>query len=773
MKKILYLIGAAFMLLAGLLMSNVAYANDDREYVVLFKEKANVSIADQRRNNKSIVENVNGQVKKNMDNIQAMTVMLSQQEMKELKGKKDVLAVEENFKVKLSSQGLDWGIDKVKAQTAWTSGLTGQGVKVAVVDSGISPHYDLNIKGGIDLVPDGINSLSDGLGHGTHVAGIIAGLNNTNGYVGAAPGADLFAVKIFRSDGYTDLDIILSGLDWCIANDMDIVNMSFGSFSSSVAFEAMIEKAYNSGLILVAASGNNDNGTHTYDYVNYPAKYDEVIAVSAIDKTNLVASFSSSGPTVEVAAPGVNIISTFTNNDFAYASGTSMAAPYVAGTLALYKELYPAATNAQIRQMMINNAMDLGVAGRDKLYGYGLVQAPDTEKKDFTNFSVPGQSGSTVIDPINATIKLKVAPDVKVNSLVASFAVTAGVQSIKVGTVDQISGQTVNDFSTTKVYSIKAMDGSIKNWNVSIVPEPPATYFRSYVQYYGWQSWRSGGNYSGVSGKRIESIVVDLKGYQNVQAQAQTFVAGAGWQSWKYEGQVSGTIGRGIEMLRFKLTGTDAGKYDVYYRVYTKANGWLGWGRNGQAVGFEGLNKYIEAYQIRVVPKGTTGFTMTNQLLSAYGVAGLVRYSGYSYGIGWQAWKRDGSYIGTAGRALQAYRIRLGVNLTDGLATSGGISYSSYVAGVGWQAVKSNGTYSGVGGKRMETVKIKLTGAIATKYDVYYRVFVKGIGWMGWTKNGLPAGTNGYGYSVEALSVKLVAKGGAAPGSTSNSYRQK
>ncbi|MDD2371561.1 MAG: S8 family peptidase, partial [Firmicutes bacterium] len=378
MKKIIYLLSILTILFIGMFSSSVAYANDDLEYIVLFKDVANASVSSQNRVNSSIVESLNGKVVRDLDNIPAMTVLMSESEMQELKAQKEVAAVEENVQVKLSTQSLDWGIGTVKAQKAWSSGYTGDGVKVAVLDSGIKTHSDLIIKGGVDLVPntiDGVTSYSDTFGHGTFVAGIISGLNNTIGFVGVAPDADLYAVKVFYN-GITDLDLILSGIDWCIDNNMDIVNMSFGSPNDSPTYKAMIQSAYANGLILVAATGNDDNGLHNTDTVNYPAKYDEVIGVGATDESNEIASFSSSGSGVEVSGPGVEVVSTNIANSYSIGSGTSFATPYTAGVLALYKEKHPTATNVEIRQMLIDNTIDLGVIGKDDLYGYGIVQAP-------------------------------------------------------------------------------------------------------------------------------------------------------------------------------------------------------------------------------------------------------------------------------------------------------------------------------------------------------------------------------------------------------------
>lgn len=146
--------------------------------------------------------------------------------------------------------------------------------------------------------------------------------------------------------------------------------MSLGTTSDSKILHEAVNKAYEQGVLLVAASGNDGNGKP----VNYPAAYSSVVAVSATNEKNQLASFSTTGDEVEFSAPGTNITSTYLNQYYATGSGTSQATPHAAAMFALLKQRDPAETNVQLREEMRRNIVDLGTAGRDQQFGYGLIQ---------------------------------------------------------------------------------------------------------------------------------------------------------------------------------------------------------------------------------------------------------------------------------------------------------------------------------------------------------------------------------------------------------------
>ena len=282
------------------------------------------------------------------------------------------------------AESLPWGVDRIDAEKVWdTDGNiivdpganAGYGVKVAVLDTGIDldhPDLQANIKGGSNTISSR-KSADDDNGHGTHVAGIIAGADNTIGVLGIAPQAWLYAVKVLDRNGSGFVSDIIEGLQWSINNGIQVVNMSFGTASDIQSLHDAIIAAYNSGIVLVAAAGNSGPGDNT---VLYPAKYVEVIAVSSTDNTDAIASWSSRGPEVELAAPGVNILSTYKGGGYKTLSGTSMASPHVAGTAALVIASGVADSN-QVRSNLQSTADDKGTSGKDNLYGYGLVDAEE------------------------------------------------------------------------------------------------------------------------------------------------------------------------------------------------------------------------------------------------------------------------------------------------------------------------------------------------------------------------------------------------------------
>ena len=221
------------------------------------------------------------------------------------------------------------------------------------------------------------NNYYDSNGHGTVVAGVIAALLNSEGLAGIAPSVELYSVKIMQSSSGFLSDAI-SGIEWTIDNNINIVSMSFGFNSYSQIFKEILEEAYANNILLVAASGNE--GT---DNILYPAAYDSVIAVGATTENDNLAYFSSYGFEQELVAPGVDINSTSLGNSYGLSSGTSLAAPHVAGVAALIKSFNNSLTNEQIRAKLRNDALDLGEEGKDDMFGYGLVQA-NLEANNFT-----------------------------------------------------------------------------------------------------------------------------------------------------------------------------------------------------------------------------------------------------------------------------------------------------------------------------------------------------------------------------------------------------
>ncbi len=288
-----------------------------------------------------------------------------------------VISIEHNQDVAVDySAYRNWGIDHLNIPTAWQSGYTGKGVKVAVIDSGIANHPALKIAGGVSMV-DYTSSYQDDNGHGTHSAGIIAANHASSGNMGVAYGVKLYAVKSLDQQGIGKLNDTIRGIEWAVEQNMDIVNLSLGTVNSSASLKAAVDHAYNQDVLVVAAAGNKNEDTSVEKPVEYPAKYGSVIAVSAIDERNRIARFSATGPEIEFTAPGVSIYSTHLNNGYRNMSGTSMAAPFVSGVLALYREAYPELHARDIRKMAQEDALPLtSNHNRNSQFGYGLIQPP-------------------------------------------------------------------------------------------------------------------------------------------------------------------------------------------------------------------------------------------------------------------------------------------------------------------------------------------------------------------------------------------------------------
>lgn len=317
--------------------------------------------------------------------ISAISANVQENISKKLKQNPKIKYIEEDIKVQIArkpsqplqpEQQITWGISRVNASFTWNNS-TGKNVKIAVLDTGIgNSHPDLIVSGGINLIGKSKNNKwNDDNGHGTHVAGIIAARNNSIGVIGVAPDAQLYAVKVLDAYGNGYVSDIIEGIDWAVQNNMDIVSMSFGTMTYSQALNDATDNAYKAGVLLVAAAGNSGDGDLNTDNVLYPAKFDSVIAVSAIDYNNITPVWSSDGAEIELAAPGVNIYSTWLDGGYFNNSGTSMAAPFVSGVAALVKSKNLSMAPQEIRSLLAYNAVDLGDPDRDRIYGFGLVQA--------------------------------------------------------------------------------------------------------------------------------------------------------------------------------------------------------------------------------------------------------------------------------------------------------------------------------------------------------------------------------------------------------------
>jgi subtilisin len=374
------------------MVSGIAFA-EDRNVIIGFKQ------SDDQTKEKVVHDN-GGKVKKTFHIISAVSASISDANISKLKQDPRVTYVENDSIYKMSDEYTNtWGVQSIGSKPVHDNGIIGAGIKIAVLDTGIDyNHEDLknNYKGGYNFVANNNDPWDDNCEsylktcHGTHVAGTIAAELNGIGVVGVAPGASIYAVKVLDTAGGGYTSLVVSGIEWAVTNNMDIISMSLECSPSvydpcdSIALQNIIDVAYNSGILLVASAGNTGGA------VTYPAIYDDVIAVSAIDNNDQIASFSARGPKIELAAPGVNVNSTIcigpgytcTTSSYGTLSGTSMAAPHVTGVAALIMSngfgdanLDGEVNNKDVREILAQTARDAGTTGRDNIYGFGIVNA--------------------------------------------------------------------------------------------------------------------------------------------------------------------------------------------------------------------------------------------------------------------------------------------------------------------------------------------------------------------------------------------------------------
>ena len=266
-----------------------------------------------------------------------------------------------------------WGLFAIGADHVWTT-TTGQGVIVAVVDSGSGPHPDLaeNLLPGRSFSgsTETINGNDiDSSGHGSHVAGIIAAVaNNGIGGSGVAPNAKILPIQVLDQAGQGDARDVAAGVRFAADNGARVINLSLGGATESSSLTQAITYANDKGVLVVAAAGNGGAA----DKPKWPASLDLTLAVTAVDQANNATSFDQRGDYIDLSAPGANIVST-AKGDYVTLSGTSMAAGFVAGAAALLFAAEPRVTNAQVRDILLRTATDIGEPGRDVTFGAGLI----------------------------------------------------------------------------------------------------------------------------------------------------------------------------------------------------------------------------------------------------------------------------------------------------------------------------------------------------------------------------------------------------------------
>jgi len=543
--------------LSGEALSNVAGFSDMASPEAFFRLSAV----------KNKLKKIGAKVKAEYPNMNMISAELSTSDAMILAADNNVEYVEEDLQRRFMAQSVPYGIGMVQADQVDDSVASANsgGKKICVIDSGLElPHEDMGAQGGTITGTSNSgtgNWFDQGGPHGTHVAGTIAALNNgigVRGVIGTDP--NLHIIKVFNAAGWGYSSTLVSAINDCVSNGADVINMSLGGTGSSTSEQNGIQAAYDAGVLLIAAAGNDGVATSTTDVESFPASYDSVMSVAAIDSAKVLADFSQKNSQVEISGPGVDVYSTYPegsgsvvevsvsgtaytanamenqgsatgslynfakgeaidsgasgnvcliergnisfydkvkacqdsggvgailyNNapggfggtlgtanatsipsvtvsdtdgaamlanigfsatvnigagNYGKMSGTSMASPHVAGVAALVWSHHPSCTNVEIRNVLNSSAQDLGAAGRDVKFGYGLAQTKDAIDYITANgcdgsggdTGGGGGGGGTTPDTVleNGQVKTELSASTG-NDLVFTMEVPAGATDI-------------------------------------------------------------------------------------------------------------------------------------------------------------------------------------------------------------------------------------------------------------------------------------------------------------------------------------------------------
>ncbi|MEV5212202.1 S8 family serine peptidase [Micromonospora sp. NPDC053740] len=275
----------------------------------------------------------------------------------------------------------------------------GEGVIVAVPDTGVDPHPDLarNLLKGTDTVAGGSgDGRQDPNSHGTSMAGLIAahGRGKSSGALGIAPKSKILPIKAASADNFGEADDLAAAVEYAIANSAQVISISSGGASTPRLVRA-IKSALAANIIVVASVGNSPHSPTAY-----PASEEGVIAVGGVDRAGQHAAISVTGPNIDVVAPAVDIYSTSYDGKYSKGTGTSSATAIVAGAAALIRSKYPYLPAREVAHRLTATAIDKGPPGRDDEYGYGVIDlvaalTADVPPLGFESVSAPAGAGPT------------------------------------------------------------------------------------------------------------------------------------------------------------------------------------------------------------------------------------------------------------------------------------------------------------------------------------------------------------------------------------------
>lgn len=371
---------SAFLLLLAMVFTGaMAQAGD---YIVKLKSATQISQLNALNSTKSPfqVVQLHGGNLLNLKFKPGITAVEESKQLETLRQSGDVEYVARNFEITLgpidsqdfnwgSSSGprAQWGLEKIRAPQAWKimSGNTAHPIRVAVLDTGVDANH-INLKGqvleGYDFVQDD-NIAQDENGHGTHCAGVIGGIGTAKKSTrGVAPGVKIVPVRMLDKKGRGDQLQAIKAIDYAIAQKVDVISASWGAYSTPEDAKPLveaIERAAQAGIVFVAAAANFGADNDAANIYPANAGVENVITVAATSENDSKPRWSNYGQKVDIAAPGVGIISTVPKNKYKKMSGTSMSAPHVAGLVALLKGYSPGLSPAQLKEVVVKSGAHL------------------------------------------------------------------------------------------------------------------------------------------------------------------------------------------------------------------------------------------------------------------------------------------------------------------------------------------------------------------------------------------------------------------------------
>ena len=355
----------------------IAHSNDKIDVLVKKKDIPQDSFASQAGNIpiKQALPGLGASLTRETNDF--ISVKISPNQLEALAENSDVEKIYNDFEYE---SVLDFSVQLMNAESAWNLGLNGSGIKVAILDTGIdynNPAFQDRVI--LSEVFTDEDHTDDRDGHGTHVAGVVAG----NGQLrGIAPSALILNGKVLTDSGSGRSSTLIAGIEWAIQNQADVISMSLGrkSGEQDTPVNEVIQEAIDNGIVVIVAAGNCGpcRSCNGFSGVTAPGNYRDAITVGAIDDDLENACFSSGQDLgdylkPDLVAPGVNIRSYYIDNRIASLSGTSMATPHISGVAALLKQHDPSLTHYEIKSILEENAIDLGTTGKDSVFGSGLV----------------------------------------------------------------------------------------------------------------------------------------------------------------------------------------------------------------------------------------------------------------------------------------------------------------------------------------------------------------------------------------------------------------